>query len=100
MRTPGVMLHRLSGSLRSLLACGIVRPSGAGLYDIYVDPEEASGGGMVTISMHVAVATSPDQQLFAAWLAVPPGVGEGTVLLPSVRLPDMVGPVAFRVRLA
>ena len=39
------------------------------------------------------------EELFSAWLAVPPGVIDGEVLTPSVELPGMVEPVRFRVRL-
>jgi hypothetical protein len=40
------------------------------------------------------------EELFSAWLAVPPGVTGGEVLIPSADLPGMVEPVRFRVRLA
>ena len=39
-------------------------------------------------------------ELFSAWLAVPPGAAAGEVLLPSVELPGMVEPVRFRIRMA
>jgi hypothetical protein len=39
------------------------------------------------------------EELFSAWLAVRPGIGDGTVLAPSALLPGMVRPVSFRVRL-
>jgi hypothetical protein len=74
---------------------------------------------MVTISMRVEVwcpdcaardrpsvgcrrcgGTRMVEELFSAWLAVPPGAVEGDVLTPSVELPGMVGPVRFRVRRA
>lgn len=37
-------------------------------------------------------------ELFSAWLAVPPGVADGAVLKPSALLPGMIRPVSFRVR--
>ena len=40
------------------------------------------------------------EELFSAWLAVPPGVATGEVLAPSADLQGMVEPVRFRVRLA
>ena len=44
--------------------------------------------------------TGTVEELFSAWLAVPPGVKGGEVLVPSADLPGMVEPVRFRVRLA
>ncbi len=40
------------------------------------------------------------EELFSAWIAVPPGIAEGELLAPSVELPGMVEPVKFRVRRA
>ena len=71
---------------------------------------------MVTISMRVPIrcpacaadaeascagcgGIAPSEELFSAWLAVRPGVADGTVLTPSALLPGMVRPVSFRVRL-
>jgi hypothetical protein len=69
---------------------------------------------MITISMRVLVrcpacaGTGCDpcgsqgtvEELYSAWLAVPPEVTDGTVLNPSVRLPGMIEPVSFRIRIA
>ena len=38
-------------------------------------------------------------ELFSAWLTVPPDVADGTILTPSVQLRGVVRPVRFRVRL-
>ena len=38
-------------------------------------------------------------ELFSAWLAIPPDVADGTLLRPSALLPGMQ-PIAFRVRRA
>lgn len=114
-RAPGVMLQRLSGSLGGLLACGTARRAEPGVIELAVNDDEAAQGGMVSISMRVAVycpACGPDatapcarcggtrtvDELFSAWLAVPPGVAAGTMLIPSAMLPGMVRPVSFRVR--
>jgi hypothetical protein len=40
------------------------------------------------------------EELYSAWLAVPPGATDGEVLAPSVELPGMVEPLRFRVRVA
>lgn len=114
-RAPGVMLRRLSGPLNALVACGVARRAGEGMIDLFLNAEEVTEGGMVTISMRVPFhcpacrgtaaacarcrATGVVEELFSAWLAVPPGVGDGAVLAPSVLARGMVSPVAFRVRL-
>jgi hypothetical protein len=108
-------MPRLSGPLNALIACGVARPAADGLIDLFLDSREAAEGGMVSVAMRVPVRcptctgrTAPCarcgsrrmlEELFSAWLAVPPGVGEGTVLQPSALLDGMLRPVAFRVRL-
>jgi hypothetical protein len=42
--------------------------------------------------------TGAVEELFSAWLAVPPGVADGTVLTPSAWLPGMLHRVYVRVR--
>ena len=98
-RAPGVLLTRISRSLDILLAMGVVRRIEPDLFELMLDAEEATEGGMVTISMRVPVQgpTGTTEELFSAWLAVPPEVADGTVLAPSVLLPGMK-PLSFRVR--
>jgi len=113
-RAPGVMLRRQSGPLDALLAGGVARHAEGGLIELQLNADEAASGGMVTISMRVPVhcpacVTHPTRpcdrcdgrrtvdELYSAWLAVPPGVTDGTVLTPSARLRGMVQPVSFRV---
>ena len=101
-QAPGVRLHRLSGSLNGLLACGIAVRSGNDLIELFVNPDEAETGGMVTISMRVPVRKADNRvvdEVFSAWLAVPPGVRDGEILPPSALLPGMIHRVLFRVRL-
>jgi len=115
-RAPSVMLRRVGGSLKALLACGIARRAEADVIELFLNSQEASEGGMVTISMRVPVrcpacasgpatscakcgSTRTLDELFSAWLAVPPGVTDGAVLKPSALLPGMIHPVSFRVRL-
>jgi DnaJ-class molecular chaperone len=112
---PGVLLRRLSAPLNALLACGVARRAEPGVIELFLNAQEASEGGMITISMRVPIrcpacaadATAPCarcgtqrsvDELFSAWLAVPPGVADGTVLMPSALLNGMVRPVSFRVR--
>jgi molecular chaperone DnaJ len=115
-RAPSVMLQRLSGPLNALLACGVARRAASDVIELFLDEQEALDGGMVTISMRVPVrcpACAADaaatcarcgtkrtvNELFSAWLAVPPGVADGAVLIPSALLHGMIRPVSFRVRL-
>jgi curved DNA-binding protein CbpA len=94
-RTPSEMLRRQTGPLNALLACGVARHAEEGVIELRFLPEEAAGGGMITISMRVPI--DGRDELFSAWLAVPPGVADGTMLAPSVLLRGM-RPVRFRVR--
>ncbi len=113
---PAVLLQRLSGPLSALLACGVARHAEEDVIELFLSAQEASEGGMITISMRVPVrcpACAADaagscarcgtartvDELFSAWLAVRPGVADGAVLTPSALLPGMVRPVSFRVRL-
>lgn len=113
---PGVLLRRQSGPLQALIACGLARHAEAGVIDLVFSAQEAAQGGMVAIPMRVMVHCSAcagakqglcaqcrgkgtTDELFSAWLAVPPGVAEGTILIPSALLEGMVQPVTFRVRL-
>jgi DnaJ-class molecular chaperone len=112
---PGVMLGRLSGPLSSLLACGAAEYADDDVIELFLSAEEAAQGGMVTISMRVPVrctACAGDEtasctfcggarsveELFSAWLAIPPDVTDGALLQPSALLPGMLHPVSFRVR--
>jgi hypothetical protein len=114
---PAIMLSRLSGSLASLMACGVARLDEPGFITLVLRKDEAAQGGMATVSLQVELwcpdcaarerpagcescgGTRTVRELFSAWLAVPPGVTSGEVLAPSVELPGMVEPVRFRVRL-
>lgn len=112
---PGVLLRRVSGPLNALLARGVARRVAGDVIELFLDGPEVSGGGMISISMRVLVhcsacavdavescarcgTTRTVDELFSAWLAVPPGVADGTFLIPSALLSGMVRPVSFRVR--
>ena len=110
-RAPAVLLQRLCGNLDQLLARGVAHHVADDLIELVVDDEDAEPGGMVTIAMRVPVRcaceTAPCprcggagavDELFSAWLAVPPGVADGTVLTPSAWLPGMLHRVHVRVR--
>ena len=115
-RAPAVRLGRVSGPLAGLLACGIAHRASGDIIELFLNADEASTGGMVTVSMRVPVrcqACAADSsrpcnrcagkrvvdELFSAWLAVPPGVHDGEILPPSAYLPGMMQRVLFRVRL-
>jgi DnaJ-class molecular chaperone len=114
-KTPGMALRRLCGPLNSLVACGVARRIGNEVIEIFPNAQEATSGGTVTISLRVPVrcpACAGDplascnrcansrtvEELFSAWLALPPGVTDGTILTPSAVLPGMLRSVTFRVR--
>ena len=97
-RAPAIRLDRLSGHIKGLLACGIARYAGNDIIELFLNADEAASGGMVSIAMRVP--THSGEQLFTAWLAVPPGVDDGEILPPSVLLPGMINRVLFRARLA
>ena len=116
------MLGRLCTHLSTLIACGAAEIEDDGVITLVLRDDEAAQGGMATIPMNVEVwcpqccaqgrattqrsancvrcgGTRTVEELYAAWLAIPPGVAEGEVLIPSAELPGMVSPVRFRVRL-
>ena len=97
-RTPGVPIPRVCGALNQLLATGIARRVEDDLLELVLDPEEAAQGGMVTISMYVRIRREEAAELYSAWLAVPPGIADGTILVPTVMLRGMERPVRFRMR--
>lgn len=112
---PGVMLSRLCRPIALLLITGAARYDEPGFITLVFRQAEAAQGGMITIPMPVQVwcpacsKNSPNSacarcggrrvvdELFSAWLAVPPGITSGEVLTPSVELPGMVEAVRFRV---
>lgn len=115
-KAPGVALHRLSGHLNSLLACGVARELGNDVIEIFPNAHEAATGGMIRISLQVPIRcpacagnprascqhcanTRTIEELFSAWLALPPSVTDGTILAPSAVLRGMLHPITFRIRL-
>jgi molecular chaperone DnaJ len=116
-RTPAAMIGRLCGNLKGLLACGFAHRGVGDIIDLLFTAEEAQAGGMITIAMRVQVRcpacvgagmSACDRcggkrvvdDLFSAWLAVPPGVHDGEILPPSAHLAGMLNRVLFRARLS
>ncbi len=113
----GTLLWRLSGPLHTLIGSGAARRGEDDVIELLVQASEAAEGGIATISLRVPVAC-PDcasnveepcercgsqrsvEELFSAWITLPPGVAEGAILRPSVLLPGMARAVSFRVRRA
>lgn len=112
---PGVLLRRLSGPLNALLASRAATVADDGAFELHATAEELRDGGMVSVSMRVALhcpACAPVtelaclrcggkrtiEELYSAWLAIPPGADDGAALVPSAVLEGMVRPVRFRVR--
>src|SRR3712207_9133506 len=65
------------------------REAEAGIYDLFVNDEEARDGGMATISMRVPVRTDDGgygEEPYTVWLAIRPGVADGTLLTPTAKL--------------
>jgi curved DNA-binding protein CbpA len=101
-RAPIVKLTRLSGNINGLFACGIAIKTGGDIIELFLTEDEAATGGHIELAMRVQVRRDGKivDDLFAAWLAVPPGVQDGEILPPSAYLPGMINRVLFRVRLA
>src|ERR1044071_1354696 len=95
VQAPGMLLRRVSGPLTALLACGVARHAEAGVIELFLDAAEIATGGVVTISLRVPrhcpacgpQATGPcarcggtriTDEAYSAWLAVRPGVADGT----------------------
>jgi hypothetical protein len=111
------MLRRLCGAVNLLAARGAVELDEPGVVMLVLSQREAAQGGMISLSMWVdlwcPVCASKGlpgagcakcggrrtvQELYAAWLGVPPGVASGEELKPSAVLDGMVETVRFRVR--
>ena len=116
-RTPAVKLLRFCGNINGLLACGFARRAGNDIIELFLNADEAATGGMIELAMRVPVRCQACvgkgldpcarcggkrvvDDLFSAWLAVPPGVQDGEILPPSALLPGMLHRVMFRVRLS
>ena len=102
-RAPGVLIRRISSPIDVLLARKIARCTDDGVIELYLEPDEIAEGGMATIAMRVAVRSPDDptrtlEELFSAWLAIRPGVADGTIVSPSVQFPGVLRPVTFRIR--
>ncbi len=113
---PAIMLSRITGSLEQLTACGVARRLATDFIELSLDAADAAQGGMAMIAMQVDVhcpICSEDfptascrrcggsrkvRELFSAWLAIPPRVSSGRILVPSVPLKGMLAPVLFRIR--
>ena len=90
-------LWRLSAPLTTLAACGIARLVEDDVIELVVSDEEATTGGMATISMKVRLRGGAEEW-YSAWLSIPAGVADGVMLRPSVLMDGMERAPRFRVR--
>jgi curved DNA-binding protein CbpA len=114
-KAPGILLTRLSRNLDILRAMGRANIAADGVIDLFLEEEEWTEGGMVTVAMRADVHcpacrgstnipctecknTRVLEEQYSAWLAIRPGVEDGTILTPSAQLPGVVTPVRFRAR--
>jgi hypothetical protein len=110
---PEVMIWRLSCHLDALLACGAARRGEDDVIDLFVRAQESATGGMLTITLSMPVrctcvpttaacprcrGTGATDELYSAWLALPPDAPDGTILVPSAELEGVLRKVTFRVR--
>lgn len=115
---PAAMISRVCRPLTLLLTVGAARYDDDGFITLALREGEAARGGMISIPMRVDVwcpacakssvsagcarcgGRRTVDELYSAWLAIPPGVAAGEVFTPSVELPGMIEPVRFRIALA
>ena len=116
-KAPGILITRLSRNLDILRAMGRANIAADGIIELFLEEEEWTEGGMVAVAMrtdvhcpacrgstnipcHECKDARVVEEQYSAWLAIRPGVEDGTILTPSAQLPDVVTPVKFRARRA
>jgi molecular chaperone DnaJ len=110
-------LWRLSGHLKSALACGGVRLLSDETVELRLEEDEALTGGAATLSFETDIVcrrcnatvgagcercagTGREHELVSFWLSIPARVADGAVLHPSVEPLKLVKPMAFVVRVS
>jgi molecular chaperone DnaJ len=108
-------LWRVSGHLKSALACGGVRLLADGTVELRLEEDEALTGGVASLSFETDIVcrscaatpgarcercadTGREHERVSFWLRVPAHVANGTLLHPSVEPLKLVRPMAFVVR--
>ena len=110
-------LWRLSGHIKSALACGGAQVLPDGTVELRLDEDEARTGGTATLSFETDIVcrrcaassepgcarcagTGQERELVSFWLGIPAHIANGTVLHPSVEPLKLVKPVPFVVRVS
>jgi DnaJ-class molecular chaperone len=110
-------LWRLSGHIKSALACGGVHVLADGTVELRLDEDEALTGGTAALSFETDIVcrrcgdapyancsrcagTGRERELVSFWLGIPARIAHGTVLHPSVEPLKLVRPVDFVVRVS
>ena len=110
-------LWRLSGHIKSALACGGVHVLPDGTVELRLEEDEARTGGTATLSFETDIVcrrcgatpeagcprcsgTGRERELVSFWLGIPARIAHGTVLHPSVEPLKLVKPVDFVVRIS
>lgn len=110
-------LWRVSGHIKSALACGGVRLLPDGVVELRLDEDEARTGGVGTLSFETDIVcrrcaatpgvgcaqcagTGREHELVSFWIRIPAGIADGTVLHPSVAPLQLVRPIPFVVRVS
>lgn len=108
-------LWRLSGHLRSALACGGVRLLADGTVELRLEEDEAQTGGAATLSFDADIVcrrcsgtpgtgcercatTGRERERVSFWLNIPARVADRTVLHPSIAPLKLAMPLTFVVR--
>ncbi len=110
-------LWRVSGHIKSALACGGVRLLADGTVELRLEEDEALTGGEGTLSFETDIVcrrctatpgagceqcagTGREHERVSFWIRIPAGVANGTVLHPSVAPLKLVRPIPFVVRVS
>jgi molecular chaperone DnaJ len=110
-------LWRLSGHIKSALACGGVRLLADGSVELRLEEDEARTGGSAALSFETDIVcrrcdatagarceqcagTGREHERVSFWLSIPARIASGTVLHPSVHPLKLAKPIAFVVRVS
>jgi DnaJ-class molecular chaperone len=110
-------LWRLSGHLKSALACGGAQLLEDGTVELRLQEDEALTGGAAALSFETDIVcrrctatpgasckrcadTGREHERVSFWISIPARIANGTVLHPSVEPLKLVRPIPFVVRIS
>jgi molecular chaperone DnaJ len=110
-------LWRVSGHLKSALACGGARLLEDGTVELWLQEDEALTGGAAALSFDTDIVcrrctatpgagceqcagTGHERERVSFWISIPARVADATVLYPSVEPLKLVRPIPFVVRIS